>query len=78
MSGCDGGRSGPDEATVRFSKYSSTRVEPGADPAGPVTDLFLMFSDVKTPSTGEGPALRQESGPAPPAGRRLPGAIAPT
>ena len=45
-------------------------------PAGPVTEPFLTFSDLKTPSTGEGPALRQESGPAPPAAHRATRAIA--
>ena len=34
--------------------------------AGPVTEPFLTFSDLKARSPGDGPALRQESGLVPP------------
>ena len=61
---------------MRFSESSSARVEPSVDPTGPVAEPFLTFSDLTPPSTGEGPALRQESGPAPPASSKPLRAIA--
>ena len=58
----EGRHGGPRATALRWRVSNEFR-----SPAGPVTGPFQTFSDLKTLSTGDGPALRQERGPAPPA-----------